>query len=80
LTGKKYQTDTSADSAPVETPNDIAKQIADLLNNPNVPTRLTDAIQEGLTDVYNNADHQAAINDEWKTPEYIERLLSLASK
>lgn len=68
LTGKKYQTDTSAEPSVASTPNDIAKQISDLLNNPNVPTRLTDAIQEGLTDIYNTADNQSPVDDKLQTP------------
>lgn len=82
LTGKKYQQDSTI----VETPNeqlqmsDIAKQVSDLLNNPNLPPCLSEAIQEGLTDIYNNANDQSAVNGELKTPEYIEKLLSMAAQ
>jgi hypothetical protein len=68
LTGKKYQTDTSAEPSVASTPNDTAKQISDLLNNPNLPTRPADAIQEGLTDIYNTADNQSPVDDKLQTP------------
>jgi hypothetical protein len=74
------ETDVSAESAALETTTDMAKQIADLLNNPNLPPSLVNAIQEGLTDVYNNDLDKEKLSDELTSPEYIARLLSMAKK
>ncbi len=71
LSGKKYQT------APGESlkPSDTAKQVSDLLNNPDLPEPIKDGLQDGLLDLFNSHINQSEFHDYEKSPEYVEKIL-----
>jgi hypothetical protein len=77
-------TSTNVEPALAETPNEqpeinqrYARYLSEILNDPNTPEQLIEGIQDGLTEVYNNALDQSAVNDNLKSVEYIEKLLSM---
>ncbi len=71
LYGTKYK------DAPGESlkPSDAAKQVSDLLNNPNLPEPIKDGLQDGLLDLFNSHINQSEFHDYEKSPEYVERIL-----
>ena len=77
LYGDKYK-NTGGESPKT---SDTAKQVSDLLNNPNTPTALKNGIKNGLDEIFNHElDDQTLLLKFEQSPEYIEKLLSLMSK
>jgi hypothetical protein len=62
----------TADSKPV---SNTAKQISELLNNPNLPEPIKDGLADGLTELYNSHINQSEFHDYEKSPEYVEKIL-----
>ena len=71
LYGTKYK---DAPGESLET-RDAAKQISELLNNPDLPEPIRDGLQDGLTDLYNSHINQSEFHDYEKSPEYVEKIL-----
>ncbi len=71
LSGKKYQT---APGESLET-QDAAKQISELLNNPNLPEPIKDGLADGLLDLFNSHIDQSDFVEYEKSPEYVEKIL-----
>jgi hypothetical protein len=71
LYGTKYK------DAPGESlnPSDTAKQVSDLLNNPDLPEPIRDGLQDGLLDLFNSHINQSEFHDYEKSPEYVEKIL-----
>jgi hypothetical protein len=69
--GDKYK-DASGESLK---PSDTAKQVSDLLNNPDLPEPIRDGLQDGLLDLFNSHINQSEFNDYEKSPEYVEKIL-----
>jgi hypothetical protein len=71
LCGDKYK------DAPGESlkPSDTAKQVSDLLNNPDLPEPIRDGLQDGLLDLFNSHIDQSEFLDYEKSPEYVEKIL-----
>jgi hypothetical protein len=71
LYGTKYK------DAPSESlkPSDTAKQVSDLLNNPNLPEPIRDGLADGLLDLFNSHINQSEFHDYEKSPEYVEKIL-----
>jgi hypothetical protein len=71
LYGTKYK------AAPGESlkPSDTAKQVSDLLNNPDLPEPIRDGLQDGLLDLFNSRINQSEFHDYEKSPEYVEKIL-----
>ncbi len=55
--------------------SDTAKQISDLLNNPDLPEPLKDGLAEGLLDMFNSHANQDEFIEYEKSPEYVEMIL-----
>jgi len=66
------ETEETADDKPV---SDTAKQVSDLLNNPNLPEPIKDGLQDGLLDLFNSHINQSEFHDYEKSPEYVEKIL-----
>jgi len=71
LYGTKYK-DTPGESLK---PGDTAKQVSDLLNNPNLPGPIKDGLADGLLDLFNSHISQSEFRDYEKSPEYVEKIL-----
>ncbi len=71
LYGTKYK-DASSESLK---PSDTAKQVSDLLHNPNLPEPIKDGLADGLLDLFNSHINQSEFRDYKKSPEYVEKLL-----
>ncbi len=71
LYGTKYK-DASGESLK---PSDTAKQVSDLLNNPDLPEPIRDGLADGLLDLFNSHINQSEIHDYEKSPEYVEKIL-----
>jgi hypothetical protein len=71
LCGTKYK-DASGESLK---PSDTAKQVSDLLNNPDLPEPIRDGLQDGLLDLFNSHINQSEFRDYEKSPEYVEKIL-----
>jgi hypothetical protein len=56
-------------------PSDTAKQVSDLLNNPDLPEPVRDGLQDGLLDLFNSHINQSEFHDYEKSPEYVEKIL-----
>ncbi len=69
--GDKYK-DASGESLK---PSDTAKQVSDLLNNPDLPEPIKDGLRDGLVDLFNSHIDQSEFNDYEKSPEYVEKIL-----
>jgi len=69
--GKKYQT---APGESLET-QDAAKQISELLNNPNLPEPIKDGLADGLLDLFNSHIDQSDFVEYQNSPEYVEKIL-----
>jgi hypothetical protein len=71
LCGTKYK------DAPDESlkPSDTAKQVSDLLNNPDLPEPIRDGLADGLLDLFNSHINQSEFHDYEKSPEYVEKIL-----
>ncbi len=65
---------TDAPGEPLK-PSDTAKQVSDLLNNPNLPEPIKDGLQDGLLDLFNSHINQSEFHDYEKSPEYVEKIL-----
>ncbi len=62
----------TADNKPV---SDAAKQVSDLLNNPDLPELIKDGLQDGLLELFNSHINQSEFHDYEKSPEYVEKIL-----
>ncbi len=71
LYGTKYK---DAPGESLET-RDAAKQISELLNNPNLPEPIKDGLADGLLDLFNSHIDQSEFHDYEKSPEYVEKVL-----
>ncbi len=71
LYGTKYK-DASGESLK---PSDTAKQVSDLLNNPDLPEPIKDGLRDGLLDLFNSHINQSEFHDYEKSPEYVEKIL-----
>lgn len=71
LCGDKYK------DAPGESlkPSDAAKQVSDLLNNPDLPEPIKDGLADGLLELFNSHINQSEFHDYEKSPEYVEKIL-----
>ncbi len=71
LYGTKYK------DAPGESlkPSDTAKQVSDLLNNPNLPEPIKDGLADGLLDLFNSHIDQSDFVEYQNSPEYVEKIL-----
>ncbi len=56
-------------------PSDTAKQVSDLLNNPDLPEPIKDGLADGLLDLFNSHINQSEFHDYEKSPEYVEKIL-----
>jgi hypothetical protein len=56
-------------------PSDTAKQVSDLLNNPDLPEPIRDGLADGLLDLFNSHINQSEFHDYEKSPEYVEKIL-----
>ncbi len=71
----------SADSAPTLAPGEslppsaTAKQVSDLLNNPDLPEPIRDGLADGLNELFNSHINQSEFIDYQSTPEYVEKIL-----
>lgn len=54
---------------------ELAKQISDLINNPDLPEPLYNYFSQALTDFFNDDIDQTAIVEFQHSPRYIEMLL-----
>ncbi len=64
-----------AETAAGKPVSDAAKQVSDLLNNPNLPEPIKDGLQDGLLDLFNSHINQSEFHDYEKSPEYVEKIL-----
>jgi hypothetical protein len=55
--------------------SDTAKQVSDLLNNPDLPEPIKEGLQDGLLDLFNSHINQSEFHDYEKSPEYVEKIL-----
>jgi hypothetical protein len=62
----------TADNKPA---GDTAKQVSDLLNNPDLPEPIRDGLRGGLLELYNSHIDQSEFDDYEKSPEYVEKIL-----
>jgi hypothetical protein len=62
----------TADNKPV---SNTAKQVSDLLNNPDLPEPIRDGLADGLLDLFNSHINQSKFHDYEKSPEYVEKIL-----
>ncbi len=69
--GTKYK-DASGESLK---PSNTAKQVSDLLNNPDLPEPIKDGLADGLLDLFNSHINQSEFHDYEKSPEYVEKIL-----
>ncbi len=69
--GTKYK-DASGEST--ET-SDLAKQLSDLLNNPDLPEPIQDGLKDAILDTFNSHINQSEFHDYEKSPEYVEKIL-----
>ncbi len=71
LYGTKYK-DAPGESLKTQ---DAAKQISELLNNPNLPEPIKDGLADGLLDLFNSHIDQSDFVEYQKSSEYVEKIL-----